>query len=97
MATNVRAAGVSTKEQIVGAAIETLRTEGFGGTSARAIARIGDFNQALIFYHFGSVNGLLLEALRLAPSAMLYSRVPRSSAWPSTVTLMFGHLASQAA
>jgi len=54
----------STKEQIVGAAIETLRTEGFAGTSARAIARTGEFNQALIFYHFGSVNSLLLEALR---------------------------------
>lgn len=54
----------STKEQIVGAAIETLRTEGFAGTSARAIARKGEFNQALIFYHFGTVNTLLLEALR---------------------------------
>jgi AcrR family transcriptional regulator len=54
----------STKEQIVGAAIETLRSEGFAGTSARAIARRGDFNQALIFYHFGTVNSLLLEALR---------------------------------
>jgi AcrR family transcriptional regulator len=54
----------STKEQIVGAAIETLRTEGFAGTSARAIARTGEFNQALIFYHFGTVNSLLLEALR---------------------------------
>ena len=58
------AVAVSTKEQIVGAAIETLRTQGFAGTSARAIARTGEFNQALIFYHFGSVNSLLLEALR---------------------------------
>ena len=44
------------------AALETLREEGFAGTTARAIARHGGFNQALIFYHFGSVSNLLLEA-----------------------------------
>jgi AcrR family transcriptional regulator len=33
------------------------------GTSARAIARAGDFNQALIFYHFGSVHQVLLAAV----------------------------------
>jgi AcrR family transcriptional regulator len=45
------------------AAFETLRRDGFARTSARTIARTGDFNQALIFYHFGSVNELLLAAL----------------------------------
>ncbi len=45
------------------AALATLKTQGFAGTSARAIASAGGFNQALIFYHFGSVNGLLLAAL----------------------------------
>ena len=52
-----------TRERIVAAALETLKVEGFAGTSARAIARQGGFNQALIFYHFGSVNSLLLAAL----------------------------------
>ena len=46
------------------AALETLREEGFAGTTARAIAQRGGFNQALIFYHFGSVPNLLLEAFR---------------------------------
>jgi AcrR family transcriptional regulator len=46
------------------ATLETLRTEGFAGTSARAIARTGDFNQALIYYHFGSIEGLLGAALQ---------------------------------
>jgi AcrR family transcriptional regulator len=55
--------GVRTRERIVEAAIETLKTEGFAGASARAIARTGGFNQALVFYHFGSVNELLLAAL----------------------------------
>jgi AcrR family transcriptional regulator len=52
-----------TKERIVDAALQTLKEEGFAGTSARAIARRGDFNQALIFYHFGTLNDLLLAAL----------------------------------
>ena len=60
------AAGLSgTKLQIVEAALEALKTKGFAGASARAIAREGDFNQALIFYHFGSVRTLLLAALDL--------------------------------
>jgi AcrR family transcriptional regulator len=54
---------VGTKQRIVDAALETLKAEGYAGTSAREIARRGGFNQALIFYHFRSVNGLLLAAL----------------------------------
>ena len=53
----------STKGRIVDAALETLKAEGYAGTSAREIARRGGFNQALIFYYFKSVNGLLLAAL----------------------------------
>lgn len=45
------------------AALKTLTQEGFFGTTARAIARTGKVNQALIFYHFGSVDRLLLAAL----------------------------------
>ena len=47
------------------AALETLKTRGFAGASAREIAKIGNFNQALIFYHFGSVQNVLLAALDL--------------------------------
>jgi AcrR family transcriptional regulator len=54
-----------TKLEIIEAALQTLKTKGFAGTSARAIAREGDFNQALIFYHFGSVRNLLLAVLDL--------------------------------
>lgn len=53
----------STKDRIVEAAFATLKEEGFAGTSARAIARRGGFNQALIFYHFGTLNDLLLATL----------------------------------
>jgi AcrR family transcriptional regulator len=54
-----------TKLQIVEAALRTLKTKGFAGSSARVIAHEGDFNQALIFYHFGSVRNLLLAVLDL--------------------------------
>jgi AcrR family transcriptional regulator len=53
-----------TRDRIKEAALETLREEGFADTTARSIARRGGFNQALIFYHFGSVSNLLLEAFR---------------------------------
>jgi AcrR family transcriptional regulator len=54
--------GSETRDRIVQAALATLRDEGFADTTARAIARHGGINQALIFYHFGSVPNLLLEA-----------------------------------
>jgi AcrR family transcriptional regulator len=52
-----------TKDRIVDAAVETLKKDGFAGASARTIAQRGRFNQALIFYHFGTIDGLLLAAL----------------------------------
>lgn len=54
-----------TKLELVEAALETLKTKGFSGASAREIARAGSFNQALVFYHFGSVKNLLLAVLDL--------------------------------
>ncbi len=54
-----------TKLQIAEAALATLTSRGFAGASARAIAQTGSFNQALIFYHFGSVQNALLAALDL--------------------------------
>ena len=54
--------GEETRSKIIAAAVDTLNHEGIVGTSARAIARRGEFNQALIFYHFGSVEGLLAAA-----------------------------------
>ena len=58
-----RPTGEETRRQIVEAALQTLKTDGFAGATSRAIARAGDFNPALIFYHFGSLDALLLAAL----------------------------------
>jgi AcrR family transcriptional regulator len=48
---------------IVSAAIEALKADGYAGASARSIAARGDFSQAAVFYHFGSMRELLLAAL----------------------------------
>ncbi|MGF1599573.1 MAG: TetR/AcrR family transcriptional regulator [Acidimicrobiales bacterium] len=58
--------GQETRDRIIDAALETVRNEGLVGTSARVIARTGGFNQALVFYHFGSVEELLIAALERA-------------------------------
>jgi AcrR family transcriptional regulator len=55
--------GGETRQRIVLAALDTLKREGFAGATSRAIARAGGFNQALIFYHFGTLDSLLLGAL----------------------------------
>lgn len=54
-----------TKRRIIDSTLETLRTQGAAGTSARAIAKVGGFNTSLLFYHFGSVEGALLAAAKV--------------------------------
>lgn len=56
-----RAAG--TRAALVAGAVDALREVGFAGASARDIAQRAGCNQALVFYHFGSVNELFLAAL----------------------------------
>ncbi|MDA8263978.1 MAG: TetR/AcrR family transcriptional regulator [Actinomycetota bacterium] len=55
--------GAATRQQLIEAAIDTLKQRGFAGASARVIADRARVNQGLIFYHFGSVVGLLVSAL----------------------------------
>ncbi|MEV4321267.1 TetR/AcrR family transcriptional regulator [Microbispora rosea] len=53
-----------TRTRLLEGALETLRTQGIAGASARAIATAAGVNQALVFYHFGTVDELLAAALR---------------------------------
>ncbi len=69
-----------TKLQIVEAALETLKAMGFSGASARAIAHQGGFNQALIFYHFGSVQTVLLAAFDLISDRRMQEYGPQLEA-----------------
>jgi AcrR family transcriptional regulator len=59
----VAARTADTKAALIEGALEALREDGFAGASARVIARRAGCNQALIFYHFGSVPDLLVAAL----------------------------------
>ena len=52
-----------TKERLVEAALVTIKEEGYGGTTARAIAGRAGVNQALIYYYYGDIKNLLLAAL----------------------------------
>jgi AcrR family transcriptional regulator len=58
-----RERSTDTRTSLIVGALEALREVGYAGASAREIARRANCNQALVFYHFGSVNELLLAAL----------------------------------
>ncbi|WP_052850111.1 TetR/AcrR family transcriptional regulator [Streptomyces avicenniae] len=58
-----------TRQRLIDGAIETIRRHGITGTSARTIAATAQVNQALVFYHFGSVHELLKAACLAATRA----------------------------
>ena len=60
-----------TKNQLVAAAIESLIEEGYRGTTARAIGERANCNQAAIYYHFGGIDTLLVEALKQSSAERL--------------------------
>ena len=62
---------VDTRARLMDGAIETLRRQGYAAASARTIAATAGVNQALIFYHFGSVDELLATACRQTAAAHL--------------------------
>jgi AcrR family transcriptional regulator len=82
-----------TKLQIAEATLETLKSVGFAGASARAIAHRGGFNQALIFYHFGSVQTALLAAFDLISDRRMREYGPQLETAVSAPQL--AHLARQ--
>ncbi|GAA2779992.1 TetR/AcrR family transcriptional regulator [Streptomyces showdoensis] len=53
-----------TRERLLDGALRTLVEQGITKTSARSVAATAGVNQALIFYHFGSVDELLSAACR---------------------------------
>lgn len=80
--------GEQTRQQIVEAALRTLRERGFHGATSRAIAETGGFNPALTFYHFGSVHDLLLAALEHASRGRLERYAPEARAAASAGELL---------
>ncbi|GGN90545.1 TetR family transcriptional regulator [Actinoplanes lobatus] len=55
-----------TKQRLLDGALAALREHGVTGVSARTIAAAAGANQALVFYHFGSVDDLLGAACEQA-------------------------------
>lgn len=55
---------MSTRHRLLAAAAGALAEDGFAAASARSIAARAGVNQALVFYHFGSVADLLDAAVR---------------------------------
>ncbi|GGS24645.1 MULTISPECIES: TetR/AcrR family transcriptional regulator [Actinokineospora] len=60
---------VDTRQRLIDGAIEAIRTQGLTGATARTIAATAGVNQALVFYHFGSVHDLLKAACLAATRA----------------------------
>jgi AcrR family transcriptional regulator len=58
-----RRAGNDTRQRLILAATELLASGGFARTTTRAIGGSAGCNPALVAYHFGSLNQLLLAAL----------------------------------
>jgi AcrR family transcriptional regulator len=46
----------------MGAAVELIAEQGWAGVTTRAVAGRAGVNHSLVHYHFGSVDGLLLQA-----------------------------------
>jgi AcrR family transcriptional regulator len=71
------ASGASSAERLIDAAQSVLATEGIRAATIRRIAEVAGCNSALISYHFGSLNQLLVTALERSSRARLerYDRV----------------------
>lgn len=52
----------STRRRLVDGALRTIREQGITAVSARTVAAAAESNQALIFYHFGTLEELLAQA-----------------------------------
>jgi AcrR family transcriptional regulator len=66
-----------TKEKLLVGALRTLTEQGIAKTSARSVAATAGVNQALVFYHFGSVDELLAAACRYGAQQRVAHYRPR--------------------
>lgn len=60
-----------TRARLLDAAIASLASNGFGGTTARAIALAGGFAPGVIYYHFTDLDDLLVAALEHSSRARI--------------------------
>ncbi|MFI5937540.1 TetR/AcrR family transcriptional regulator [Actinoplanes sp. NPDC051494] len=62
-----------TRQKLIDGALAAIREHGIAGVSARTIATAAGVNQALVFYHFGTVDDLLAAACESATAASVAS------------------------
>lgn len=60
-----------TKADLIDAAVSSLIEEGYRGTTARSIAARAECNQAAIYYHFGGIEEVLVQAMKLSSERRL--------------------------
>jgi AcrR family transcriptional regulator len=51
------------REQLLNAAVKVFADAGFRGATTRRIAQVADVNEVTLFRHFGSKEGLIMEAI----------------------------------
>lgn len=66
-----RASGTDTPDRIIAATLNALAYNGYAGTTARVIAASADVPVGSLFYHFGTLDELLLAALDHTSAARL--------------------------
>jgi AcrR family transcriptional regulator len=69
-----------TKQRLLAGALTAIRQHGIAGVSARTIAAAAGVNQALVFYHFGSVDELLAAACEVSTAQRVRSYSARFAA-----------------
>jgi AcrR family transcriptional regulator len=60
-----------TRDRVLEAALDCLVRNGYGGTTARAIAQAGGFAPGVIYYHFADLDDLLVAALERTSGARI--------------------------
>ncbi|WP_410672344.1 TetR/AcrR family transcriptional regulator [Amycolatopsis sp. cmx-4-68] len=69
MGTGRNSSSQDTKQRLVDGVLEVVRQQGITAVSARSVAGAAGANQALVFYHFGSVEELVAQACISATEA----------------------------
>jgi AcrR family transcriptional regulator len=77
-----------TKQLLIDGTFSALRSHGIAGVSARTIAAAAGVNQALVFYHFGSVYDLVSQACYVSTEARINLYRPQIEAATSVTELI---------
>lgn len=84
-----RTASEQTRARLLDAAREAFSQHGFQGATVREICRRAEANVAAVNYHFGSKDGLLVEALNFAPLKAMQLANAKADACPEARLRLF--------